>query len=155
MKIIGIYHICHSFFLSIYPFICQDDIAFVNYYTMILLSYTYLNGECPVTYLYKRLRNPEYIAGTTLTSFDDVYQIAPREYVHTYACITTGCSLYNLFTILRQLETPIITIILNGIIILYYIYLSRCQHGDNRPFFLYYQWCLRTYILLSKGYLLL
>ena len=149
MKIIGIYHICHSFFLSIYPFNCQDDIAFVNYYTMILLSYTYLNAECPISYIYKKMKDPSYIAGTTLTSFDDMYAIAPKEYVNMYVFVMTCLSMGNLCMVLARLKTPFITISTNGIIVLYYIILSRYKDSDDdtRSFFMYYQWVLRIYLL--------
>ena len=147
MKIIGIFHMCHSFALMIYPYIYDYDVEYVNYYVWILLSYTYLNAECPISYLYKKMRDPSYIAGTTLTSFDDMYTIASKEYVNLYVFIMTCLSMGSLFMVLARLKTPFISICTNGMIVLYYIILSRHSDGDSRLFFMYYQWTLRMYLI--------
>jgi len=149
MKIIGIFHICHSFLLTIYPYVYDYDVEYVNYYMWILLSYTYLNAECPISYVYKKIKDPLYIAGTTLTSFDDMYAIAPKEYVDIYVFIMSCLSTSSLFMVLIRLKTPFISIGTNGIIVLYYIILSRYSgSGSNiRTYFMYYQWVLRMYLI--------
>lgn len=151
MKIIGIFHICHSFLLSIYPFIYNYDIEYVNYYVWILLSYTYFNAECPISYIYKKIKDPSYIAGTSLTSFDDIYAIVPKEYANTYVFIMSCLSIYGLFIALNRLKTPFISIATNGIIALYYIVLSRYNdndtHSESHLLFMYYQWTLRMYLI--------
>ena len=150
MKIIGIFHMCHSLLLTIHPYVYDNyDIKYINYYVWILLSYTYLNAECPISYVYKKIKDPTYIAGTTLTSFDDMYAIAPKEYVNMYVLIMTCLSMSSLFMVLIRLKIPFINIGTNGIIILYYIILSRYKDIDNdsRSFFMYYQLVLRMYLL--------
>jgi hypothetical protein len=108
-----------------------------------------LNADCPISYIYKKIKDPTYIAGTTLTSFDDMYVIAPKEYVHMYVFIMICFSMSNLFMVLIRLKTPFISIGTNGIIVLYYIILSRYKDSDDdtRSFFMYYQWVLRIYLL--------
>lgn len=154
MKIIGIFHMCHSFLLTIYPYVYDYDydVDYLNYYAWILLSYTYLNAECPISYLYKKIKDPTYIAGTTLTSFDDMYAIAPKEYVNLYVFIMTCLSMSTLFMVLIRLKTPFVNIGTNGIIVLYYIILSRYSGSDNRVFFMYYQWLLRMYLIYSISF---
>ena len=151
MKIIGIFHMCHLLLLTIYPYLYDYDAEYVNYYVWILLSYTYLNAECPISYLYKKIRDPSYIAGTTLTSFDDMYAIAPKEYVNLYVFIMTCLSMGSLFMVLIRMKIPFISIGTNGIIVLYYIILSRYSDSDSdsdsRLFFMYYQWVLRMYLI--------
>jgi hypothetical protein len=157
IKIIGIFHICHSFLLTIYPYVYDYDIEYVNYYVWILLSYTYLNAECPISYLYKKIKDPTYIAGTTLTSFDDMYAIVPKEYVNLYVFIMTCLSMSTLFMVLIRMKTPFVNIGTNVIIVLYYIILSRYSgsDSDSRLFFMYYQWVLRMYLIYSISFFLI
>ena len=147
MKIIGIFHICHLFVLTIYPYIYAYDVEYVNYYVWILLSYTYLNAECLISYLYKKLQDPSYIAGTTLTSFDDMYNIAPKEYVNMYVFTMSFLFMCSLWMVLTRLNTSLITIVTNGIIVLYYIILSRYTDSETRLYFMYYQWVLNMYLI--------
>jgi hypothetical protein len=63
----------------------------------------------------------------------------------------TCLSMGNLCMVLARLKTPFITISTNGIIVLYYIILSRYSDSgsdsDIRLFFMYYQWTLRMYLI--------
>ena len=139
-------------FLTIYPWLYHHDIEYVNYYIWILLSYTYLNAECPITYLYKKIKDPLYIPGTTLTSFHDMYAIAPKEFINIYLFIMSCLSISSLLMVLIRLKTPFISICTNGIIVLCYIILSRYNDNDVRLFFMYYQWALRMYLLYYITY---
>jgi hypothetical protein len=59
-EILGIIHIIHCPLLFIYPFIIinqKTDIYYTIYFFFICFSYTFINGECPITYVSKIIKN--------------------------------------------------------------------------------------------------
>jgi hypothetical protein len=59
LEILGIIHIIHCPLLIIYPFIIINqkiDIYYLTYFFFICFSYTFINGECPISYVSKIIK---------------------------------------------------------------------------------------------------
>ena len=96
MSIIGTLHFFHAPLLVIYPLVLppQYDLLYIKYFFAIMISYTFYNGECPISYIYKRRMNPQYIAGDRINDYDDLYAVCnDRIFVNNYLVVTT--SLYS------------------------------------------------------------
>jgi hypothetical protein len=75
MNLVSIVHFILSVFMAIYAFIInksQYDIYYICITLLILLSWLIYNGECYVTYLFKKTKNPNYIAGSQSIDLDDM-----------------------------------------------------------------------------------
>lgn len=60
---LGIIHLLHAPILIVIPFYSTLNELYIYYFYLIVLLYTYTNGECPISYLYKKNQNPNYIPG--------------------------------------------------------------------------------------------
>ncbi len=60
---LGFLHLVHAPILIIFPFYSTYNTLYICYFYIIVLLYTYTNGECPISYLYKKIQNPQYIPG--------------------------------------------------------------------------------------------
>jgi hypothetical protein len=59
LEILGVIHIIHCPLLIIYPFIIINqkiDIFYLTYFFFICFSYTFINGECPISYVSKIIK---------------------------------------------------------------------------------------------------
>ena len=91
---IGIFHLLHSPIITIYPFIIQNadyDIYYVNYFLLIMLSYTFLHGECPISFLCKKRMNANYMAGENIEDYVELYQVVPNKYYVNYYIQVMTC----------------------------------------------------------------
>jgi hypothetical protein len=81
----------------------------------ILLQWTILNNECIVSYVYKKINNNDYVAGSEFIN-DDLYIIYGeyRNYIHIFDILL----IYNIYMVFKRNN------IKNNIIFIYiYIYL--------------------------------
>jgi hypothetical protein len=116
LYIIGVCHISHSFILTIYPFLVKNlisDVLYINYFQGLMVTYTFLNGECPVSCFCKNICNSNYKPGDDVTNYLDIYKIiSNKSYANTYLGIMTTGSLFSLFTVIYRIENENITKIL-------------------------------------------
>jgi len=72
IAVIGLFHIIHSPLLVLFPFIVKKyttDIFYIIYFFTILFLYTFIDGECPVSYVCKVMMDKKYIAGTNVAYY--------------------------------------------------------------------------------------
>ena len=85
----------HSPLLTIYPFVIKNacyDIYYVNYFFLIMLSYTFLHGECPISFVCKKMMNAKYEPGEQIEDYEELYLVVPNKYfVNSYIQLMT-CS---------------------------------------------------------------
>jgi hypothetical protein len=65
LEILGLIHIIHCPLLIIYPYTIINqklDIYYLTYFFFICFSYTFINGECPISYVSRIIKNKNYIA---------------------------------------------------------------------------------------------
>jgi len=124
MSLIGVFHFIHAPLLVIYPltFSSSDwDFVYIQYFFLIVYAYTFYNGECPISFYYKKRVNPYYVAGSRITNYDEMYTVCKdRTFVKKYiATMTTlyGCAL--LYTMRRLHITPAFTTWSSLVVLIY------------------------------------
>ena len=86
---IGLFHLMHSPILILFPYYVNRDMYYINYFLLIMLSYTFTNGECPITYVTKLYIDSSYIAGDTIHYFPEMdYYLTPY-YTNLYFTYNT------------------------------------------------------------------
>ena len=111
LKIIGIFHFLHSPLLIAYPFVFTSpfsNLLYLNYFFSIMISYTFLDGECPISYLAKLLLDSEYIAGENISHYPEMLTIFPNnKYVHHYFFTSTTVYSFLLSNTIQRLHIPL------------------------------------------------
>lgn len=80
LELLGIIHLIHCPILIAFPFIIINqkiDIFYISYFFFICLSYTFINGECPISYISRIIKKSESIR------FPEMESIIPN-YLHFY-----------------------------------------------------------------------
>jgi len=92
IAIIGLIHLFHSPLLVIFPFIFQTfttDILYINYFFFIMFLYTFINGECPISYVCKLIMDKKYIAGSHITYYPEMECLLSKRSIVYYFGTTT------------------------------------------------------------------
>ena len=87
MYIIGIIHFIHTPVLILVPFIIDNfttDIYYIIYFFTIMFVYTFINGECPISYTCKRMLDKHYIAGSQLTYYPEMEYVLSKKNIEYY-----------------------------------------------------------------------
>jgi hypothetical protein len=159
MCAIGLFHISHSFILTIYPFLVENlisDILYINYYQTIMVTYTYLNGECPISFFCKNICIDGYKAGDDVTNYLDIYIVIPNKtYANTYIVIMTTGSLFSLFNVIYRFENMDITnvFVIDFIFLLFYFAMVHKLVSQKiyDIYFAYVQEICKIILVLSIG----
>jgi hypothetical protein len=103
----GLFHIIHCPLLILFPLIVQNSILdhfYVIYFFIMMLLYTFTDGECPVTYLCKKKLK---ISGINLDRYPELEYLFPNintSKFHYYFAITTGTYLLILFNVIYRIN---------------------------------------------------
>ena len=87
--------------------------SFCKYYLwgFILLAHSWIfyNNECIVSYLVKKINNPEYCAGDDPCFYEDIFLVFHnnKNLYKKFEFIMTVCYIYSLIVINNQLQSPI------------------------------------------------
>ena len=84
-KIIEYMHLLLTIFIAVYVFCIEDkyyDYIYLGYIYFVLLHWTFLKGECIISYWFKKLRNNDYKLGTDFINDDFEYLLSGyRQYI--------------------------------------------------------------------------
>ena len=93
---IGIIHFIHApLLVFVFVFDHVNKVVYMNYFFGIMFLYTWLNGECPISYMCKKMIDSNYSAGQNITYYPEMAFI-PEPYIHFYFGITTTIYLLSL-----------------------------------------------------------
>lgn len=160
-KTIGLLHILFTVFISFYAFITKKswlDYVYIIYTFLIILSWTFYNGECFITYYYKKQDNTDYIAGEDCTNISDIDDLLFNSKELTFTIITISIFLLAIseFIVLKRnnfskylyFSFPLCEII--------YTMLLRTQNKlyENKSF-LFLQDIFKFYFIISLLYILI
>ena len=108
IQIIGWIHLTHSYLLALYPYIINkfiNDIIYINYFNGIMISYTFLNGECPICYFCKIIMINDYKAGQDITNYLDIYSVVENKfYANLYLATMTTFYIISLFRVIERIH---------------------------------------------------
>jgi hypothetical protein len=136
LQIIGIFHFLHSPFLIVYPFVFNSPLSnllYLNYFFGIMISYTFINGECPISYYSKLIIDSNYIAGDKVDYYPEMLTIFPNiRYVNYYFSITTTIYSVLLLNIIRRLNIPFCILVLPfSSLIIYVLFIRNIYFKRN------------------------
>ena len=112
ITLIGIIHFTHAplvvlVFLSDYV----SDIVYMNYFFGIMFLYTWLNGECPISYICKKMIDATYVAGENISHYPEMAFIQ-EPYIHYYFGITTAIYLLSLVNVVHRTKSYDIMVVI-------------------------------------------
>lgn len=104
IQILGIFHLIHSPLLILLPFLIQNftlDIIYLIYFFFIMFLYTFIDGECPISYICKIISDKNYIAGNNITYYPEMeYILSNKIYIDYYFGIMTIMYILTLFFVI-------------------------------------------------------
>jgi len=87
ITIIGLLHLIHTPLLVLFPFIVKNfttDIFYIIYFFSIMFFYTFLDGECPISYICKVMMDKKYIAGSDVSYYPEMECVLPNKKIIDY-----------------------------------------------------------------------
>jgi hypothetical protein len=147
----GLVHLLHSVFIAAYAFIVPKhsiwDFLYVIWHILINLHWTYLNGECIVTYMHKKMLDPSYQPGQASVEMSDMAVALNKDVVQQVVAICvmfTGVSLYIVMK--RNAYKP--TCIVLPLVIAFYTYLLLLRI-PNVMYFSIWQEVYKLFLITS------
>lgn len=159
-KIVGIIHLLLALYISFYGMIFSKnsfDFIYILYTILISISWTFYNGECPLTYYIKKINNDNYIAGTESTDIKDMYlAFGSKEIVYYIITISLFMTSISYYLVLKRNNYPNYIYILLPIMQLLYILSLRIQHKNlyKNKIFLLFQEFFKYYFIVNFLYIL-
>ena len=75
---------------------------------MIMFSYTFINGECPITYGTKKIMDLTYIAGKDLNYYPEMLCFfSTDKNIERYFITTTAAYITTLFYVIKRSQIPL------------------------------------------------
>lgn len=110
IQAIGVSHVIFSVFMSFYGFFIAKndyDFLYIFFTVVIVISWTYYNGECSLTYYVKNAEDDNYMAGQESTDMKDTYLLFGSKYI-SYIIITLLIFVHAMseYIVLRRNEYP-------------------------------------------------
>jgi hypothetical protein len=135
IKIIGLLHTIHSPLLVLFPFIVENfttDIFYIIYFFSIMFFYTFINGECPISYLCKVMLDTKYIAGSNISYYPEMeYVLSNKKFIEYYFGTMTVLYMLMLFFVIFRSNTFNYFFIIVFAILLNYFLLLHLNNNNN------------------------
>ena len=111
---LGIIHLLHCPCLIILPFLYKNptfDFCYIEYFLGTLFSYTFIHGECPISYIYKKRKDPNYIAGSRIANYPEmndifIFSLLGEKVIPYYFGTTTILYLGTLIHVIHRSNIP-------------------------------------------------
>jgi hypothetical protein len=158
ITIIGLFHIIHSPLLVLFPFIVKNftfDIFYIIYFFSIMFFYTFINGECPISYACKVMIDKKYIAGSNVSYYPEMeYVLSNKKIIEYYLGTNTILYIITLFFVIFRTNTFCYLFIIVFVILLNYFLLVRNYFPIQKKYFLLFQEITKYTLLLTICFLL-
>jgi hypothetical protein len=109
VTLIGLFHLIHSPLLILFPFIVKNfrtDIFYIIYFFSIMFFYTFLDGECPISYICKAMMDKKYIAGSNVAYYPEMECVFPnKKFIDYYFGTMTILYVATLFFVIFRTNT--------------------------------------------------
>jgi hypothetical protein len=144
VEVIGLFHLIHSPLLVLFPFIVKNfttDIFYIIYFFTIMFLYTFIDGECPISYICKIMIDKEYTAGSNITYYPEMeYLLRSQRIIDYYFGTMTLLYIATLFFVIFRTNTFSYFLIFTFVILLdYFLFVRNCFSMKNIKFFLIVQ----------------
>lgn len=150
--LVGIIHLLHCPCLILLPFYVNNrvfDILYIAYFFSIMFLYTFINGECPISYFYKKRADPNYIAGNRIAYYPEMSEIfffsrEKEKYISLYFGTTTIMYIVSLSYVIHRSNIPLSLFVIPANSLLVYFTFLRITH----PLFYIIQDIVKTILFL-------
>ena len=106
IHLLGYIHLIHCPLLIIYPYTITNtycDIIYIIYFLLIGLSYILFNNECLISYYAKKIINKNYIAGSKMNYYPEMYIFTKNDnLIKLYFTMTTLLYIYSLYIVILR-----------------------------------------------------
>lgn len=151
-------HLFVFIFIAFYGFVFSKNkfdlfYLFVTYGTV--TQWTFLNGECVISYLYKRKEDPNYIAGKEIETneFQLMYNI-PHDIMRFIVLLQTVLWLIGTYLVFKRNKFPLsMSISFVSLFLIYYLLRKWTSEPYKNQTFLIFQEIIK-YSLLLYGIIL-
>jgi len=175
LEILGLIHIIHCPLLIIYPYTIINqklDIYYLTYFFFICFSYTFINGECPISYVSRIIKNKNYIAGSSICendnnkcenkrNFPEMESVLPvflYPYIDFYFVITTKIYLFSLSVVVYRNDLFNVVYFPFSVLIIYFFFICLFIYKKLAyrffKYFKIYQQFTKVILLLTIYFLL-
>jgi len=155
LHLIAWFHILIVIFISFYAFLFKKnryDYVYLAFVYVMVLHWTFLNGECWISYLYKKLKYKNYMSGDdpTHTELRDLFNMKPR----TGSILGISIFLFviiNVWKITKRNRIPIYLMIMFDILLFVMVQSVRVfkHKRTNKNYHLFLE--IMKYIILVFG----
>lgn len=158
VTILGFFHLIHSPLLVLFPFIINSfvlDIFYINYFLSIMFLYTFIDGECPISYICKKINNKNYIAGSNITYYPEMkYLINNQQYINYYFGLMTIMYILTLFFVIFRTNIYSHFLAFTFFVLFNYFLIIRDYFPiKDRGFFIVFQKFTKYTLLLCIAFL--
>ena len=109
-KVLGVFHLLHAPILTFIPFYVNNqlaDIIYINYFFLIMFSYTFINGECPISYISKKIIDRDYFAGKDIEYYPEMRMFFNTDKdIQDYFTTTSIAYLFALLYVINRTNIP-------------------------------------------------
>ena len=158
ITIIGLFHILHSPLLVLFPFIVKNfttDIFYIIYFFSIMFFYTFIDGECPISYVCKVMMDKKYIAGSNVSYYPEMEYVIPnKQIIEYYFGTMTILYMLTLFFVIFRTNTFYYLFIIVFAILLNYFLLVRNYFPIQKKYFHLFQEITKCILFFTICFLL-
>jgi hypothetical protein len=125
VNLVGISHLIFAILVSMYGFVIKKnwfDKFYIYYNYLVFISWTLFDGECFVTYVVKKLENPNYVAGSESTDLSDMNMNFDKKIFRAFLDIFVTLNIVSIFLVNRR--NNYISMPLNMILVVTYLIYS-------------------------------
>lgn len=121
-----------------------------------MLLYTFINGECPISYICKIINDKQYIAGSNITYYPEMEYILKNQiYINYYFGIMTFMYILSLFFVIYRTNIFSYFLLFVFLNLLVYFFLIRNVFiFENRNIFKIFQEITKYTLLITISFLL-
>jgi hypothetical protein len=159
-KAIGLLHAFFAIFVSFYGIIFKKnwfDFIYIFYTIIVVISWTFYNGECLLTYLIKKNKDKNYIAGKESTDLTDMYLLfGSKEIIYFTVTISLFINMISLYLVLKRNNFPYFIYYPLPLFQLLYTISLRIDHKNlhKNKLFLISQNFFKIYFIINIIYIL-
>lgn len=155
---IGLFHLIHSPLLVLFPFIVNNftnDVFYIIYFFTIMLLYTFLNGECPISYICKVMMDKKYIAGSNVYYYPEMECILPnKKIIDYYFVIMTILYIITLFFVMFRANIfSYFFIVVFAVLLNYFLLVRNCFSIKKQIYFPLFQEITKYTLFLTISFL--
>ena len=120
-----------------------------------MFLYTFIDGECPISYICKIINDRNYIAGNNITHYPEMeYLLRKQIYIDSYFGIMTCTYILTLFFVIFRTNTLSYFLIFTFAILLnYFLFIRNVFSNKNKIIFIIFQEITKYVLLFTIGFL--